>query len=438
MVKYVQRQKVVDSISYGKIKKEVKVLIEEELTTEKGYKISMPSSLTEFVTLYYGKKSVNRRRDVATVICNFLNYVKSKVAEGEDEEFFKLKEEGFFGLELIHASKYLNYCGDKLKNAKETVEQKERVLVNFYSFLSKKKILNNKKLKIEYKIVKPSTGSKGKKVVLSPFDDPNHMVIRPGKKRASNTKHNNMNKRLWEKFLEKSDEVAPDITFGIALQIMGGVRRGEIVNLILEDVVVYEGDDDYGIIEEDEEIFVLQLNITDRTDELFVPRDIEITTSCPKKHRREQPVFDFDGKLEQRWQTHLERRSKILEKTGKTTNALFVDSFGNPMSGSTYRKRFNKVKNAFLDYLEENSYSDYKKYRNAPWSTHIGRGIFSNICVEIGLTNINGVPNKRILANLRGDEYEDSCRPYIDDKIIIDNARSAIKTASELAEDNEK
>ncbi|QJA08776.1 hypothetical protein HF520_07375 [Romboutsia sp. CE17] len=435
MVEYKQKQRVVDYIQDGEIKREMKVVIEEQLITEEGYTISIPSSLTEFITLYYGKKAISTRKNTAIIVCAFLNYVKSKVKEGEDEDFLKLKEEGFFGLELVHASKYLNYCGTTLKNSLDTVEQKENILINFYSFIIRKKIMKNKKMKIEYKICKPSNGSKGKKVHLSPFDDPNHKVIRPSKKRVANEKRNNMSRKLWKKFLSLAKEKAPDIEFGIALQIMGGLRRGEVVNLILDDVSIYNEYQDYADMQEG--TFILEANITDRTDELFVPRGIQIDTSSPKKHRRNQPVFDFDNKLKERWETHLKRRSEILERTNKISRALFIDKYGNPMSGSTYRKRFNKVKEAFLEYLKENSYSEYKKYLNAPWATHIGRGIFSNICVEIGLTNVNGVPNKRILANLRGDDYSDSCKPYIDDAIIIDNAEAGVKVYSQLADDDE-
>ncbi|UOW66788.1 hypothetical protein [Paraclostridium bifermentans] len=435
MIKYVQRQRVVDSITNGEVTKSMKVVIEEQLVTKDGYIISMPSSLTEFITLYYGKKAISTRRNVGIIICGFLNYVKSKVTEGEDEDFFELKKEGLFGLELIHASKYLNYCSSELKNSLETVEQKENILINFYSFIVRKKILNNKKIKIDYKIVKQSSGSKGKRVYLTPFDDPNHKVIRPSKKRVANEKRKNMSKKLWKKFLELAEEKTPDIAFGIALQIMGGIRRGEAVNLLLEDVTVYNEYYDYE--ECANETFILELNITDRTEELFTPRGIQVDTSSPKKHRRNQPAFDFDDKLNSRWNMHLKLRSEILERTNKKTNALFVDKYGNPMSGNTYRKRFNKVKDVFLYYLKENSYSEYKKYLNAPWSTHIGRGIFSNICVEIGLANINGVPNKRILANLRGDDNSDSCKDYIDDAVIIDNAQSGIKLASRLADDDD-
>lgn len=435
MVEYKQKQRVVDYIENGEIKKGVKVVIEEQLTTEEGYTISMPSSLTEYITLYYGKKAVSTRRNTAIVICAFLNYVKDKVKEGEDEDFLKLQKEGFYGLELVHASKYLNHCTTNLKNSLDTVQQKEDILIRFYSFIIRKKIMNNKKMKIEYKLVKPDSGSKGRKVHLTPFDDPNHKVIRPSKKQVVNKKHNNMRRKLWRKFLSLAEEKAPDIAFGIALQIMGGIRKGEAVNLILEDVGIYNEYYDFEDIPKG--TFILELNITDRTDELFVPREIQVDSSSPKKHRRNQPVFDFDNKLNERWNTHLKRRSEILERTNKTTNALFVDKYGNPMSGNTYGKRFNKVKKAFLDYLKENSYSEYKKYLNAPWSTHIGRGIFSNICVEIGLTNINGTPNKRILANLRGDEKSDSCKPYIDDAVVIDNAKSGVALYSQLADDEE-
>ena len=56
------------------------------------------------------------------------------------------------------------------------------------------------------------------------------------------------------------------------------------------------------------------------------------------------------------------------------------------MSAATYRYHFNKLKKSFIQQLKDdkdirlNNYAIYLE--NSDWSTHIGRGIFSNLMAE--------------------------------------------------------
>jgi hypothetical protein len=103
-------------------------------------------------------------------------------------------------------------------------------------------------------------------------------------------------------------------------------------------------------------------------------------------------------------------RHKILSKTASSTSALFVDDNGYPMDGYVYEKKWDKVKRYFLKSVEESSYGDYIFLKRRKWRTHIGRGIFTNLCLENGLAE-----TARELASLRGDSFVDSAQAYIDE-----------------------
>lgn len=107
-------------------------------------------------------------------------------------------------------------------------------------------------------------------------------------------------------------------------------------------------------------------------------------------------------------------RKKILDERKIDTPALFINRDGKAMTAESYKYRFNKVKAEFLNYLkiiDDPKYNDYSTFK---WSTHIGRGIFTNFIISQGLCTIQGVFNPRLLADLRGDKNTSSAKDYID------------------------
>ena len=195
------------------------------------------------------------------------------------------------------------------------------------------------------------------------------------------------------------------ITLGIAFQMFGGLRRGEVVNLTLRAVKEKRSaKDSY-----DESRMILL--IRNRQSELFNSMEKIDLSKCGVKKERDQQVINFNGKLYDYYRKHMKLRDKILDKTKSNTKALFVDENGSPMSGAKYEQQWAKVKKEFLKSLELNSYSYYSEFSkdNSIWSTHIGRGIFSNLCLIYGLAKTADE-----LKNWRGDEHPDSSKPYID------------------------
>jgi hypothetical protein len=92
------------------------------------------------------------------------------------------------------------------------------------------------------------------------------------------------------------------------------------------------------------------------------------------------------------------------------THALFVNRDGKALSQRSYRQYFQKVKDSFIKLLENHGDSEQRllahhlKYMK--WSTHIGRGTFTNMVAE-------DAENPYEIAHLRGDSNITSALTYM-------------------------
>ena len=77
-----------------------------------------------------------------------------------------------------------------------------------------------------------------------------------------------------------------------------------------------------------------------------------------------------------------------------------IDKNGNPMTVNTYWKRFNHVRREFIKRLYDCPNMETQMYavflESYKWSTHIGRGTYSNIVAQ----NANNIGE---IAVMRGD-----------------------------------
>lgn len=254
----------------------------------------IPSQLTDYTRFVHVNSSINTKVKSIRAICGFLNYIKEQVILGYDECFYRLKTKGIHELKHIHLANYINYLTDKTTNIYETVKDKEAILIRFYDFLYLKGVTSGNDAKILHKVVqmgKKGTGKKssnrGKVVLVSPFEgNSNYRVKYPPKSRKSKPVLKDMAQEVWEQMIEYAEKYYPQIAFGVALQCMGGLRIGEVVNLALDSVI--------GIREDN----YLTADIKDRFDEFFGDRDISPLKSQLKSDSgREQLVFNFNGEL---------------------------------------------------------------------------------------------------------------------------------------------
>ncbi|WP_144491962.1 MULTISPECIES: hypothetical protein [Bacillus cereus group] len=120
---------------------------------------------------------------------------------------------------------------------------------------------------------------------------------------------------------------------------------------------------------------------------------------------------------------HLGKYSKV-NKVG----ALFVDKYGNPMSGAVYENRFKKVKEAFLKRVKDDKYmkSYYAHLVEKSWCTHIGRRIYTNLMAKI-------VKSPSELAILRADKNLDTALIYLSKQAVRRDIQDGLQAMYESA-----
>lgn len=403
IIRYKSTIREITEIEYGEPVPQKRVVIFEELT-QNGITIKLPSCLNKYLYNQFRNCPISNAKNAADVICPFLNYIRFKVIEDDEEIFDDLSSKGLYGLNFYHIADYINFCILVKKISKKTANQYVDQLMNFYEYLAAYNLVDTSKVSFKTKTIK-SGKRKGQSIKDNPFKKAPFKIHYPSPKLKDKSKLNNMEEYLWQLFLQTSQKFAPDITLGIAFQMFGGLRRGEVVNLTLKSVKFSNSNRG----ETDKSRMLLL--IRNRQSELFNCRDKLDLSKCGVKKERDQQVINFNGRLYDYYKNHIDFRNKLSVKTNCTNNALFIDENGLPMSGVRYEQRWAKVKREFLKALDLNSYSYYidLNENNSVWGTHIGRGIFSNLCLIYGLAKTSDE-----LKNWRGDSHPDSSKPYVD------------------------
>jgi integrase len=348
----------------------------QDLETE----IIYPHPLSDFIEKEYYFKSVSlsHQKRPAETVQQFLNYIIESI-EQEDKDFIELRHNGLKGLRLEHGVRFLKYCNEERGNSYETVKGKEMYLTHFFDFLKDQNLLENEPKINSYE---KGSGRKKKTILVSPFknfkypkrDNPNKF-----KKKKDLVTPTNPNRLLFiREFLLTAKYYDPGMALAIAFQCFGGLRGGECMNLKLSSIKKVGR----GIFGENG----MYLEIRDKQEELF--KHLKNTDMVQVKNPRDQALLR-DSILSYLYRNHLKWRDNFI-KQNKDYNkvALFLDEEGNAMSGQNYRKRFNKVKKIYLDLLsnKKGRLQDYKELKETHWSSHIGRGSFTNMCIECGMS----------------------------------------------------
>lgn len=396
----------------------------EEVFIYKKYEenVWFPSQLTSYLKTSYGTDSLSTKIKHGRWVCQFLNYINNEIEMEYNEKFKSLKEKGLYGLSLYHLADFINSFRNT--NSYETVKEKENSLLVFYDYLYQLGI-TSEEAKIEKIPVPVRNGQNRKQVkwqIVNPFKGNPHFVIDyPEIEKTSSNVLKDMDEEVWNNFLEFAKTHSPHIVFGVAIQMFGGLRQGELVNLTIDSVTLKK-DKNY-----------IELNIDDRQIELF-ERGVDTRYSQVKKIRDAQPVFNFNGEIFELWQKHLEYI--INHPKRNNMNALFLDSYGNSMTGQVYQKEFHKLKWDYIKFLEIecNKPNLADTLRNSSWGSHIGRHIFTNYLIKKGyLKNIMGYSDPKLLMILRGDSSVKSSEAYLDLKSITEAVADEIDKISSIA-----
>src|SRR5699024_447868 len=367
--------------------------------------------------------SINTELTVAQIIVPFLNFILDKVNQGVTEY---TEVQGLADLREKHANAYLQYCVDEKSNKNKTLEMKENFLAKFYKYLWDEKVLKHKP---KFKLVSVRTGKEVRKVYKIDFTykKTDETLLRERVKRKdivpqnheSNENRTFIRLQYIREILYVAKHETPDIAFGLALQIFGGLRKGEVVNLARTALKSQNGQK-YGVEG-------LVLLVRDRQNELFT-RFSDVST-IQVKNPRDQSCL-IDPILNYLYKHHVEIVLKKIKKPIHP-NALFYDTEGSPMSADTYDKRFLKLKNTYLGMLlgTPGRYQDYLDFSQTKWRSHIGRGAFTNMCLDAGF-------NEKQTAVLRGDRSTQSMESYFDIITATYNIRKALSLFSPDELDN--
>jgi hypothetical protein len=185
--------------------------------------------------------------------------------------------------------------------------------------------------------------------------------------------------------------IANPIALGVYIQIFGGLRIGEIVNVTHSSLSPIDPFCVEGLMV-DLESQGLRYDLKDSSGANHV------------KKPREQLVLGFREWLKILYTNHLKNY------TSNETDALFVNRDGKAMTGQSYRYQFSKVKQQFINDLLSSSKpvdrTTGMKLISSKWSTHIGRGIFTNLIAE-------NASNLQEIVLMRGDSSFESSLTYL-------------------------
>ncbi|APQ73287.1 TPA: hypothetical protein ACXDAY_002487 [Clostridium botulinum] len=359
--RYVFKKKVVNlKLSKNIIKKVPLVIVYDNRD-----KIYIVHPISQFIFDNYFNSKFNSQRMAIDKVIPFLNYVVSKGV--------KLSE-----LRFVHGERFLNSLS--LNGlAKNTVKKYEQVLTKFYYWLSKNKII---KIQISKFII-----NEKEKYVQSPFKK---IIYNPSL--PTNNIIHTIKLELVPMFLDTAIKETNIIALGVYFQLFGGLRKGAIVNLKKSSVNLMGVNGEYGI----------ELNIKKN----YFRNDIaDSSGSTEVKKQRKQIVLSVGNNiLTYLYQNH------INKYTNNKTDALFSNNNGKAMTGASYEYYFKKLRQAFIrrlldsDDIRLNGYG--KVLSTQKWSTHIGRGIFSNMVAEYS--------NELQLSIIRGDSNVNSSRIYVE------------------------
>jgi integrase len=317
--------------------------------------------LSEFILKKWSNHKYLTIKKHAYTTVSFLNFLL--LVDG------KLKINNLAELDISHGDAFLTHMYSNEKTY-GTQRDAEYTLVQLYHFLSVQELL----IKIPLSKFETNSGQYGS-YLKTPFN-PVRPTIKPVEKIHL------LPYQYIPMFLEIVISEAHPILLGIYFQIFGGIRLGEVLNIRRSSIRVKPTGD-----------MIINLQNHDLRNDLK-------TASASVKQPRFQKVIAIHDWLDIFYENHL-----IEYKQEKSANALFVNRDGKAMTEGTYRYYFGKAKIKFIEELKKGGADEALlayNLENSSWSTHIGRGTFTNLIAEVAE-----------LQFARGDKNPNSSFPYL-------------------------
>ncbi|MED3727100.1 site-specific integrase [Priestia filamentosa] len=332
--------------------------------------VSVIHPISDFILKNWKHSLFNTQKHHANNIIKFLNFL---ITNNHQYRIKSLED-----IDIEHGTEFLNHLTYKEHKPKGTVRGFENTLIKFYLFLYDKAIIQtnvNDRVNIY----------SGKHAPLSPFQ--NVHFLHQKKKEILHF----IPEQYIFLFLELAYQLQPNIALGVYMQFFGGLRVGELVNLRVMDLKTIGP---YG-----QDGLLADLQTRNFRDDL--------KSTCGNdfvKKPRIQLIYGYKDILRTFYKQHM--RNIIIAKGDEP---LFQNKQHNALTGSMYRYYFNNLKKQFLNYLRQSDNPvdniNALSLENTSWSTHIGRGIFSNLIAE-------EAENLYEVSFSRGDSSLESVLPY--------------------------
>ncbi|WP_255258770.1 site-specific integrase [Bacillus pseudomycoides] len=330
--------------------------------------------LTDFIFSKWKHRNYNTMKIHTQNLAVFLNFLLRKQ---KNYKLYSLEH-----LNYEHAICFLNNLTLEGKS-RATVLSYRRTIKELFIYLSKNNLNNTLSTSNEHLI---SSKNSIADYISTQFES----IIVPSPKK-SNTEHDIPHIYIL-RFLEIVFEIANPIALGVYMQIFGGLRVGEVVNIRTSDIKLIGPYGQDGLL----------LNVKNSINRVDIK---DGSGSSYVKKPRDQLILGFRDWLRQLYKLHYQQYVKDSD-----INAIFLNKKGLPMTGASYRYYFTKAKKAFINYLKHSQDPNDKiasiALSNTDWSTHIGRGIFTNMLAEVA-------KNPQDVALLRGDDNLSSSLEYM-------------------------
>ncbi|MCM3323301.1 site-specific integrase [Cytobacillus kochii] len=361
------------------------------------------SPLTNFIIKNYesANSKLNTAKAPAAIIVRFMNFVNSKIEEG-DPDFIDLKQSGIKGLNLQHGSRFISHQAIVKLNKEKTIKQYQDYLSDFFVFLNTEGLNNNYPIKPTTRRSRFGKKTKGYCVSFGDAPEPPAKVRKDKQKQTFKKLKDFGGNRLIMtiEFIEVAKRLYPDMALGVYLMFYGGLRRGEVVNLT-HDSLNYKKNSSCILL------------VRNRTIELF--SHIKSNSKNQVKSERDQIVL-MTPLLEELIKNH-----KKYYRNHPT--ALFANRYGKPLTGRSFERRFKTIRKLFEKELSKKigRRSDYEIVKFVSWQNHIGRGVFTNFLLSMGMPLTE-------VSIARGDSSGEALKDYIEEL----NAQAALLKASEI------
>lgn len=110
---------------------------------------------------------------------------------------------------------------------------------------------------------------------------------------------------------------------------------------------------------------------------------------------------------------------------------MFISKNGKAICGQSYARKFNYIKEIFLDYIFIKDRNAYEYLSKHEWGSHFGRGVFTNFLID----DLKWTPHDVML--MRYDKNIGITQLYVDRITLLRKAKKVLDIVPQLMKSSE-